>query len=172
MLIVIYYFCIVSAEWTSTWSSQIFTCTGCIWENAKQESVLRRWRLTSTSLFYNQRSCSQFSSLFKLVLCHLFHIQVFDEKWKFCHHLLAFMSFQTCMSFFLEECWLSNSWWSPLTSIVFLSLLLKPMGTNTCLVLQNIFFMIIRKKEIYTGVERHEGELMMTEFSFLGELFL
>jgi len=32
------------------------------------------------SIVMIQRACSQFSSLFKLVLCHLFNIQVFDEK--------------------------------------------------------------------------------------------
>jgi len=45
------------------------------------------------------------------------------------------------------------------------------MGAIKCLVtniLQNIFFSVQQKKETHTGLERHEGELPMTEFSFLG----
>ncbi len=30
------------------------------------------------------------------------------------------------------------------------------MGTNNCLVLQNIFLFVQHKKETYTGLERHE----------------
>ncbi len=33
----------------------------------------------------------------------------------------------------------------------------KSMGNN-CLVLQNISFCVQHKKEMYTGLERHEGE--------------
>jgi len=37
-------------------------------------------------------------------------------------------------------------------------------------ILQNIFFCVQQKKETHTGLEQPEGEEMMTEFSFLGEL--
>ncbi len=36
----------------------------------------------------------------------------------------------------------------------------------------NIFHCVQQNKDIHTGLEILEGELMMTEFSFLGELFL
>jgi len=48
------------------------------------------------------------------------------------------------------------------------------MGTNNCLltnILQNIFC-VQQNKEIHTGLEQLEGEYMMKEFSFLGELSL
>ncbi len=38
--------------------------------------------------------------------------------------------------------------------------------------LQNIFLCVQQNKEIQTGLELLEGEEMMTEFSFLGELSL
>ncbi len=38
--------------------------------------------------------------------------------------------------------------------------------------LQNIFLCVRQNKEIHTGLELLEGEKMMTEFSFLGELSL
>ncbi len=38
--------------------------------------------------------------------------------------------------------------------------------------LQNIFLCVQQNKHIHTGLEILEGELMMTEFSFLGELSL
>ncbi len=77
-------------------------------------------------------------------------------KWRHdhCHHLLTLMRFQTYISFFvilntkediLKTAGNSKSWWSPLTSIVFLSLLWKSMGTNNCLVLQNFVFNIRNK---------------------------
>jgi len=39
-------------------------------------------------------------------------------------------------------------------------------------ILQNILFCAQQKRETHTGLEQHEGEKMMTEFSFLGELSL
>jgi len=39
-------------------------------------------------------------------------------------------------------------------------------------VLQNIFLCVQQNKEMYTGLERHEGDEMITDFSFLGELSL
>ncbi len=56
------------------------------------------------------------------------------------------MSFQTCLSFFLMF-FLKNAGnqtvdGPPLTSIVFLSLLWKSIGTIKCLVLKNIFFSV------------------------------
>jgi len=38
--------------------------------------------------------------------------------------------------------------------------------------LHNFTFCLPWKKESHTGLERHEGEERMTEFSFVGELFL
>ncbi len=46
---------------------------------------------------------------------------------------------------------------SPLTSIVFISLQWKLMGTNNCLVLQNILLCVQHKKEMYSGLEQHDG---------------
>ncbi len=49
------------------------------------------------------------------------------------------------------------------------------MATVNCLVasiLQNIFFCVQQKKETHAGLERHEGEQMITKFSFSGELSL
>ncbi len=49
------------------------------------------------------------------------------------------------------------------------------MGTISCLVnniLQNNLFCFERKKEIHIGLENLESEQMMTEFSFLDELFI
>ncbi len=40
------------------------------------------------------------------------------------------------------------------------------------LVFQKIFFCVQYKKETYIGLERHEGEITITDISFLGELFL
>ncbi len=37
-------------------------------------------------------------------------------------------------------------------------------------ILQNIFLCVQQSKDIHTGLELLEGDLMMTEFSFLGEL--
>ncbi len=48
------------------------------------------------------------------------------------------------------------------------------MGTINCLItsiLQNIFY-VQHKKETHRGLEWHEGEEMITEFSFWGELSL
>ncbi len=39
-------------------------------------------------------------------------------------------------------------------------------------ILQNSIFCAQQKKEDHTGLEQHEDEEMMTEFSFLGELSL
>ncbi len=39
-------------------------------------------------------------------------------------------------------------------------------------ILLNTFFCVQHKKEIDTGLEQHEGELMITKFQFLGELSL
>ncbi len=47
------------------------------------------------------------------------------------------------------------------------------MGTVNCLItstLQNILIYVQHKKETHTGLERHEGEQMMTTFSFLGTI--
>ncbi len=38
--------------------------------------------------------------------------------------------------------------------------------------IKNIFICVPKMNEGLTGLERHEGELLMTEFSFLGELSL
>jgi len=49
------------------------------------------------------------------------------------------------------------------------------MGSINCWVtnnLQNIFFCVQQKKKIHIDLEQLEGEKIMTEFSFLGELFL
>ncbi len=48
-------------------------------------------------------------------------------------------------------------------------------GAQNCSVydiLQNIFLCVRQNKHIDTGLELLEGELMMTEFSFFGELSL
>lgn len=37
---------------------------------------------------------------------------------------------------------------------------------------KNIFFCVPQKKKMHTGLDRDEGEQMMTEFSSLGELAL
>jgi len=37
-------------------------------------------------------------------------------------------------------------------------------------ILQNIFLCVQQNKDIHTSLEQHEGEEIMTEFSFLGEL--
>jgi len=85
-------------------------------------------------------------------------------------NLLTLKLFQTCMSFFL----LLNT----------KEVLLKKMGNQTvarqkkkgsikCLftyILQKFFFCVQLKKETHTGLEQLEGEEMMTEFKFLGEL--
>ncbi len=39
-------------------------------------------------------------------------------------------------------------------------------------ILQNIFLCVQQNKDIHTVLELHEGESMMTESSFLGELSL
>ncbi len=46
------------------------------------------------------------------------------------------------------------------------------MATGTCLVasILQIVFCVQQKKEMHTGLEQLEGEQMMTELSFLGEL--
>ncbi len=46
------------------------------------------------------------------------------------------------------------------------------MGTNNCLVFQNILIFVQHKKQPYTGLERYNGEYVMTIFLFLGKLFL
>jgi len=49
------------------------------------------------------------------------------------------------------------------------------MVPQNCLashIFQNIFLCVQQYKEIYTGLEQPEGEEMITEFSFLGELSL
>ncbi len=38
--------------------------------------------------------------------------------------------------------------------------------------IKNILICVLKMNEGLTGLERHEGELLMTEFSFLGELSL
>ncbi len=38
--------------------------------------------------------------------------------------------------------------------------------------IKNILICLLKMNEGLTGLERHEGELLMTEFSFLGELSL
>ncbi len=37
---------------------------------------------------------------------------------------------------------------------------------------KNILICVLKMNESLTGLERHEGELLMTQFSFLGELSL
>ncbi len=58
----------------------------------------------------------------------------------------------------------------PLTSIVGKKkYTMEVNGTRNCLVtdiLLNIFLSVHQKKEIHTGLKQHEGEYMMTEFSF------
>ncbi len=57
----------------------------------------------------------------------------------------------------------------PLASILFFSLLWKSVATNNWLsthIIQNTFFYVQQKKK------ELEGEQLMTECSFLGELFL
>ncbi len=58
---------------------------------------------------------------------------------------------------------------------IFFPILWKSMATVNCLVtniLQNTFFCVQQLKETHTDFGLHEGEQIMTEFSFLGELFL
>ncbi len=43
---------------------------------------------------------------------------------------------------------------------------------NIGLVFQKIFFCVQYMKGTYIGLERHEGEITITDISFLGELFL
>jgi len=43
------------------------------------------------------------------------------------------------------------------------------LATN---ITQNIFFSVPLKKDTHAGLDRHEGEQMKTEFSFLVELSL
>ncbi len=50
------------------------------------------------------------------------------------------------------------------SSVVLFTLLNK----NSWNILQNNFFYVPKKKESHTGLERHEGEKMMIEKSFLG----
>jgi len=38
--------------------------------------------------------------------------------------------------------------------------------------IKNILICVLKMNEVLTGVERHEGEKLMTEISFLGELIL
>ncbi len=47
-----------------------------------------------------------------------------------------------------------------------------PQNSLVTNVLQNIFLCVQQNKEIHTGLKLLEGEYMMTEFSFLGELSL
>ncbi len=47
-----------------------------------------------------------------------------------------------------------------------------PQNCSVSHILQNIFLCVQQNKDIYTGLELLEGEQMMTEFSFLGELSL
>ncbi len=47
-----------------------------------------------------------------------------------------------------------------------------PQNCSVSLILQNIFLCVQQNKHIHTGLDLLEGELMMTEFSFLGELSL
>ncbi len=71
-----------------------------------------------------------------------------------------------------EECGKQSSSGAPLTSIVFFFLLWKSMVPQNSLItnfLQNIFLCVQQNKDIHTGLE---GELLTTEFSFLGELSL
>jgi len=65
---------------------------------------------------------------------------------------------------------------SPLTSIVFF--FFSTMEINGAkqplvpIIPQNIFLCVQQKKETHTGFKQLEGDLMMTEFSFLGGVSL
>ncbi len=74
-----------------------------------------------------------------------------------------------------EECGKQSSSGAPMTSIVLFFLLWKsmvPQNSRITNFLQNISLCVQQNKEIHTGLELLEGEKMMTEFSFLGELSL
>ncbi len=47
-----------------------------------------------------------------------------------------------------------------------------PQNCSVSHILQNIFYCVQQNKDIHTGLELLEGELMMTEFTSLGELSL
>ncbi len=47
-----------------------------------------------------------------------------------------------------------------------------PQNCSVSHILQNIFIFVQQNKDIHTALDLHEGEYMMTEFSFLGELSL
>ncbi len=61
-----------------------------------------------------------------------------QRKWKFCCHLLVLKLFQTWMNF--------NSCWSP--HGIFLSYTMEVINCLVTHILQNIFFMFNRKKEL------------------------
>ncbi len=44
-----------------------------------------------------------------------------------------------------------------------------PQNSSVSHILHNIFICVQQNKDIQTDLELHEGEQMMTEFSYLGE---
>ncbi len=48
--------------------------------------------------------------------------------------------------------------------------LLSAVLTESSLIVSNIFFCVLKMNEGLTSLERHEGEQLMTSFSFLSEL--
>ncbi len=81
----------------------------------------------------------------------------FTQQWEFCLHLLTLLSLQT---FMFGIVWGGGN---------------AAKVNSYCLVthiFQNIIFFVQLKKEPHTGLQWHEGEYMMTEFLFLGELTL
>ncbi len=67
-----------------------------------------------------------------------------------------------------------NSCWSPLTSIVEKEEILwkSVIPTVRLPASFNISYFMLNKKETHTSLEQHDGEKIMTKFSFWGELSL
>ncbi len=152
--------------WSCGWLCQyLLTATKKIWDEKREiptiKSVVlkprRSWRYDV--FFFNkvvfdieQKTCLKAKKVWFFFL--LKHQGIVHPKWKFCHHLLTHMSFQTCILSYVEHKIRyfeePNSYWSPLTSIVGKEILWKSIGTINCLItsiLQNIFFYVQNMKE-------------------------
>jgi len=81
-------------------------------------------------------------------------------------------SFQTCIHLFhnTKENISKNMGNQTVEKILWQSM--GPINYLVTDIFQNIFFCVQHKKEIHTGLEQLQGEQLMTEFKFFGELSL